>query len=69
MPFPDGLLGLGMRRALALRLFENRRLSLAQAAKVAGMVPEDFIVLLGEAGVAAVDYPPEEVEEDITAAR
>lgn len=68
VPFDDRLLEHGVQRALALHLFENRHLSLTQAAKVAGIVPEDFIALLGEAGIAAVDYPPEEVREEIAAA-
>ena len=58
----------GARRALALHLFENGHLTLTQAAKVAGMIAHDFISLLGEAGIAAVDYPPEEVEQDVLAA-
>ena len=68
MPFDDRLVSHGAHRALALHLFESRHLSLTQAARVAGMVPEDFVALLGEAGIAAVDYPPEEVEEEIVAA-
>ena len=68
MPFDDRLLGHGAHRALALHLFENRHLSLTQAARVAGVVPEDFVALLGEVGIAAVDYPPEELEEEIAAA-
>ena len=28
------------------------------------MSPEDFIALLGEAGIPAVDYPPEELEDE-----
>ncbi len=68
MPFDDRLVSHGAHRALALHLFESRHLSLTQAARVAGMVPEDFVALLGEAGIAAVDYPPEEVEEEIAAA-
>ncbi len=68
MPFDDRLLCHGAHRALALHLFESRHLSLTRAAKVAAMVPEDFVALLGEAGVASVDYPPEEVEQEIAAA-
>ena len=68
VPFDERLLDHGAHRALALHLFETRHLSLTQAARVAGMIAEDFIALLGEAGIAAVDYPPEEVEEEIAAA-
>ena len=44
---------------MALHLFESHQLTLAQAAKVADMALEDFIVSLGEAGLDAVDYPSE----------
>lgn len=68
VPFDDRLLDHGAQRALALHLFENGHLTLTQAAKVAGMIAHDFVSLLGEAGIAAVDYPPEEVEQEIAAA-
>lgn len=68
VPFDERLLDHGAHRALALHLFESRHLSLTQAARFAGVQPEDFVAFLGEVGVAAVDYPPEEVEEEIAAA-
>ena len=68
VPFDDRLLDHGAQRALALHLFENGHLTLTQAAKVAGMIAHDFVSLLGEAGIPAVDYPPEEVEQEIAAA-
>ena len=68
VPFDERLLDHGAQRALALHLFENGHLTLTQAAKVAGMIAHDFVSLLGEAGVPAVDYPPEEVEQEIAAA-
>ena len=61
VPFNERLLRLGVHRTMALHLFENRHLSLAQAAKLAAMPPEEFLVLLGEAGIPAADYPPEEL--------
>ena len=68
MPFDERLLEIGAHRALVLRLFENRRLSLAQAARVARLPPEEFIVLLGQAGIPAVDYPPEELDDEVRVA-
>lgn len=65
IPFDGRLLDLGVHRALALRLFEQRHLTLVQAARLADMVPEDFVVLLEEAGIPTVDYPPEELDEEI----
>ena len=68
VPFDDRLLELGVHRTLALRLFEQRHLTLVQAARLAGMTAEEFMNLLGEAGVPAVDYPPEELKDEISTA-
>ena len=68
VPFDARLLDLGVHRALALQLFENGRLSLAQAAKLAAASVEEFVVLLGNAGIPAVDYPPDELDDEIIAA-
>ena len=68
VPFDERLLDLGVHRALPLHLFEKGHLSLVPAAKVAAMSAEEFVVLLGEGGIAAVDYPPEELDEEVSAA-
>ena len=64
VPFDDRLLDVGVHRALALQLFEQRQLTLSQAAKVADLSAEDFLDLLGQVGVAAVDYPPSELDDE-----
>jgi prevent-host-death family protein len=68
VPFDQRLLDQGVHRALALTLFEQRRLTLAQAAKVAGLSLDGFIDLLGQLGLAAVDYPSEELADELDAA-
>lgn len=65
VPFDDRLLDVGVHRALALCLFEQSQLTLAQAAKVADLSVEDFMGLLRQAGVVAVDYPPAEIEDEL----
>ena len=35
---------------------------------MAGLAVESFIELLGEVGIPAVDYPSEELEEDVRVA-
>jgi len=65
LPFDERLLAYGVNRALALHLFEAHQVSLAQAAKIANLSMEDFIELLGQAGVAAVDYDPAELAEEV----
>ena len=55
----------GLNRAMALYLFENGLLTLAQASQLATLSLEEFIELLGEVGIPAVDYPPEELDEEV----
>lgn len=69
VPFDSRLLELGVHRALALRLFEQRHLTLAQAAKLAGTSVEAFLSMLGEAGIAAVDYSADDLDAEVEAAR
>ena len=68
VPFDERLLELGVFRALALQLFERGHATLTRAAKVAGVTPEGFVSLLGRAGIPAVNYPPEEFDEEVGAA-
>ena len=65
LPFDERLLRHGVARALALHLFEAGRVTLARAAKLAEMSVEDFVELVGEAGIDAVSYTPEELEAEI----
>ena len=65
VPFDDRLLDVGVHRALAVRLFEQRHLTLAQAAKVADLDVEDFIEMLEQCGAAAVSYPPSELGDEL----
>ena len=52
-----------------MRLFEQRHATLVQAARLAGMTPEEFVVLLDDVGIPAVDYPPEELDDEVAVAR
>ncbi len=65
LPFDERLLAHGVNRALALHLFEAGQVSLAQAAKIASISIEEFIELLGQAGIPAVDYDPAELAEEV----
>ena len=65
VPFDERLIEVGIHRALALRLFEQRQATLVQAAKLAALTPEEFIILLDAAGIPAVDYPPEELDDEV----
>ncbi len=65
IPFDKILLSYGVHRAMALHLFESHQLTLAQSAKIANLSAEAFIELLGELGITAVDYLPEELNDEL----
>jgi len=65
VPFDQRLIEFGLQKALATRLFEQAMLTMSQAAKVAGVSLEEFLDILKAAGVPAVDYPPEEIDEEM----
>lgn len=69
VPFDDRLLALGLHRALALRLVESGQASLAQGARLAAMPLVEFMELAGEAGIATVDYDPNNLAEELEIAR
>lgn len=68
IPFDQHLLEHGVHRALALHLFKTGQFTLAQAARMAGVALEDFLDLLKTAGIDAVDYPPEQLDEELKTA-
>ncbi len=50
---------------LAMKLFEVGRLSCGQAAESAGYSKRTFMELLGKHGVAVMDYPAQELQDDL----
>ncbi|HMP81089.1 MAG TPA: UPF0175 family protein [Verrucomicrobiota bacterium] len=54
-----------VRLALAVRLFEKGRVTLGQAAKLAGFTKRAFIDVLGREGVPVSNYPAEELEKEV----
>lgn len=65
IPFDENLLRHGVHRTMALYFVQSRQMTLAQAARFAGLDLEEFIELLGANGIDAVDYPPEELEAEL----
>jgi len=53
------------RFLLTIKLFEVGKLSLGQAAKLAGYSKPKFIEILGKLGVPVIDYPVEELQQEI----
>ena len=65
LPFGSRLVDLGLDKDLALALFEQGLVTLAKAAKLAGVTQDVFMDLVAEAGLVAVDYPAEELADEL----
>ncbi|NMG44760.1 type II toxin-antitoxin system prevent-host-death family antitoxin [Aromatoleum toluvorans] len=65
VPFDDALLESGVRTSLAIKLFDEGTLTLAQAAKFAGLGIEEMIERTGAAGVAVVQQTPDELNDEL----
>ena len=50
---------------LAAKLYEKGRLSLGQAAELAGLTKRTFAELLGKYDVSIFNYPAEELAKDV----
>ena len=53
------------RLYLSMKLFEIGRLSCGQAAELAGYSKRTYMELLGRHGVAVMDYPASELQDDL----
>lgn len=67
VPLDEHLLEQGVGVALACRLFADEVVSLAKAARLAGLSVEAFTERLAAMGIPAVDYPPEEIDQELAA--
>jgi len=67
VPMDEQLLKEGVAVALAIRLFAEKTISLGKAARLAHLPIEDFILHLGARGIPAVDYPAEELDDELAA--
>ena len=62
---PQDILVEEARLLLMVKLFETGKLSVGQAADLAGYSKPTFIELLGKLGVPVIDYSPEELEQEL----
>jgi len=53
------------RLAMAVRLFEKGKISLGQAAGLAGFSKRAFMDILGREGIAVVNYPADELQKEL----
>jgi len=65
IPFDRRLVALGLDKDLALFLFERKLVTLAKAAKIAGVTLDEFMDLLAQTGTVAVDYPVAELDDEM----
>ena len=54
-----------MRLAMALKMFEMKRLSSGQAAQLAGLERVPFLLSLHRYGIAMIDLADDELERDV----
>ena len=67
VPFDAELLRQGVGVSLAVTLFTSHKLSLGRAAKLAAMSTEAFMDILGQLGIAVIDYDPNELKAELAA--
>lgn len=67
VPMDETLVREGIDVALAIKLFQDGTLGLGKAARLSRMNLPEFTAKLAELGVPAVDYPPEELDDELTA--
>lgn len=69
VPFSESLLAHGVNVALAVRLYQERMLSMGRAAKIAGMHLESFMECLVRLGVPIIECGSAELDDDLAALR
>lgn len=62
---PDSISEAEAKTCLAAKLFEAGRLSCGQAAELAGYSKRTFMELLSKQGIAVLDYPADELTDDL----
>ena len=67
VPFDETLLKMGVKVALAVKLFDGDVLSIGKAAKLAGMPLGEFIDHLGTLKIPVVRYGEEGLQQELVA--
>ena len=65
VPFDETLIREGVDVAMAAKPYTEGLLSLTRAARLAQLSAEAFIEKLGAMGIDVVDYPPEELDQEL----
>ena len=62
---PEALDEWDVRVASAVELYRVGKVTLKQAADIAGVCVEDFMKILGQRGISVLNWPPEELKEEL----
>ncbi len=65
LDLPSSLTKDEVQTLLAIKLYETERVSLGQAARVAGYSKRAFIEVLGKYKVPVINYSPDELREEL----
>ncbi len=65
IPLPSNVSEDELRLAAATRLFELKRISLGEAAALAGYSVRAFLDVLARYGVPVINYSPDELEAEL----
>ena len=65
VPFDEYLVKNGINVALAIKLFDDEKITVGQGAKLAGMSLSQFIDLLGSLQIPVARYAPGELEREV----
>ena len=65
VPFSGDILELGLRTALAIKLYREGTITIEKAAKLAGVSIEAFMESLGNLGIPIVNYSAVELHREL----
>ena len=65
VPFDEALIKTGVKVSLAVGLIIDRKVGLAQAARIAGVSPSEMMDILAERQVSLVDYSADEIADEL----
>ena len=66
IPVDQTLMDQGSRLAVAFNLYKNDALTIGQAAKLAQLSVEEFMVEAGKAGVSVIDYDDDVPDSELS---
>ena len=65
IPFDETLIKLGAHKALAVRLYQENILTLSKAAKFSSTPIDEFIAVLGSAGISVMGYDSDDLAREL----